>query len=59
MNCVVEYMLKQGTRAYTESPMIAPFPTVDQAIAFIEDMKKSFHNSIEWMYIHLETAKCQ
>lgn len=56
MKCIVEYMFKEGTRAYTESPMLAPFPTVDQAISFIEDMKKAFKNSIEWMYIHLETV---
>ena len=56
MKCIVEYMFNEGTRAYTESPMLAPFPTVDQAISFIEDMKKAFKNSIEWMYIHLETV---
>lgn len=52
MSYTVEYMFKEGTRAYTESPTIAPFPTVDQALSFIEDMKKAFTNSIEWMYIH-------
>ena len=56
MKCIVEYMFKEGTRAYTKSPMLAPFPTVDQAIEFISDMKRTFANSIEWMYIHLETA---
>ena len=55
MKCVVEYMFKEGTRAYTESPMRAPFPTVDQAISFIKDMKATFKKSIEWIHIKLET----
>ena len=52
MRYTVEYMFKYGTRAYTDSPTIAPFPTLDQALSFIEDMKKVFANSIEWIYIH-------
>lgn len=55
MKYVVEYMFKEGTRAYTESPMCAPFPTVDQAISFIKDMKAAFKKSIEWIHINLET----
>ena len=55
MKCVVEYMFKEGTRAYTESPMRAPFPTVDQAISFINDMKAAFKKSIEWIRINFET----
>ena len=39
MKYVVEYMFKEGTRAYNESPMRAPFPAVDQAISFIKDIK--------------------
>ena len=52
MRYTVEYMFKYGTRAYTDSPTIAPFHTLDQALSFIEDMKKVFANSIEWIYIH-------
>lgn len=52
MRYTVEYMFKYGTRAYTDSPTIAPFPTLDQALSFIEDMKKAFSNSIERIYIH-------
>lgn len=55
MKYVVEYMFKEGTRAYTESPMRAPFPTVDQAISFIKDIKAAFKKSIEWIHINLET----
>ena len=36
MKCVVEYMFKEGTRAYTESPICAPFPAVDQAISLLK-----------------------
>lgn len=55
MKYVVEYMFKEGTRAYTESPMHAPFPAVDQAISFIKDMKAAFKKSIEWIHIKFET----
>lgn len=55
MKCVVEYMFKECTRAYTESPMRAPFPTVDQAISFIKDMKVAFNKPIEWIHINFET----
>lgn len=56
MNCVVEYMFKEDSSAYTQSPIFEPFPTVDQAISFIDDMKRDFENSIEWIYIHLQTV---
>ena len=56
MSCTVEYMFKYGTRAYTENSMFAPFPTIDQAISFIEGMKMLFSDSIEWMFIHIKTA---
>ena len=52
---IVEYMFKEGTRAYTESPMRAPFPTVDQALSFISDIKLTFKKSIEWIHINIET----
>lgn len=52
MTFTVEYMFKEGSRGYTPSPMIAPFPTVDQAISFIKDIKEAFKNSIEWIYLH-------
>ena len=55
MKYVVEYMFKEGTRAYTESPMRSQFPTVDQAISFIKDMKEAFKKSIEWIHIKFET----
>ena len=55
MKYVVEYMFKEGTRAYTESPMRAPFPTVDQALSFISDIKLTFKKSIEWIHINIET----
>lgn len=57
MKYVVEYMFKEDTRAYNESPMYATFDTIDQAISFINNMKKVFSNSIEWMYIHFETTQ--
>jgi hypothetical protein len=56
MKCTVEYMFKPDTEAYKESSIFAQFSTVDQAMAFISDMKIAFANSIEWMYIHLENA---
>ena len=52
---IVEYMFKEGTRAYTESPMRAPFPTVDQSLSFISDIKLTFKKSIEWIHINIET----
>ena len=55
MKCVVEYMFKEGTRAYTESPTRAPFPTVDQAISFIKDKKEALKKYIEWIHINFET----
>lgn len=55
MKYVVEYMFKEGTRAYTESPMRAPFQTVDQSLSFISDIKLTFKKSIEWIHINIET----
>ena len=54
MKYTVEYMFKPGTRSYRDTPMMAPFTDVDQALSFIEGMKRVFRNSIEWMYIHVE-----
>ena len=58
MKYTVEYVFKKDAVTYDngESPMYATFDTVDQAISFINNMKKVFSNSIEWMYIHFETT---
>ena len=55
MKYVVEYMFKEGTRAYTESPMRAPFQTVNQSLSVISDIKLTFKKSIEWIHINIET----
>ena len=55
MKYTVEYVFKKDTISNDESPMYATFDTVDQAISFINNMKKVFSNSIEWMYIHFDT----
>lgn len=54
MKFIVEYMFKQGTDSYTESPLVKPFTTVDQAIDFIKDTMELY--PVEWMFIHLESA---
>ena len=58
MKYTVEYVFKKDAVTYDndESPMYATFDTIDQAISFINNMKKVFSNSIEWMYIHFETT---
>ena len=56
MKYTVEYVFKKDTVNSDESPMYATFDTIDQAISFINNMKKVFSNSIEWMYIHFETT---
>ena len=57
MKCVVEYMFKEGTCAYTDSPMRAPFPTVDHAISFIKDMKAAFKNPLNGFTLILKLNK--
>ena len=56
MKYTVEDVFKKDARTYDndESPMYATFDTIDQAISFINNMKKVFSNSIEWMYIHFD-----
>ena len=56
MKYTVEYVFKKDAVTYDnyESPMYATFDTIDQAISFINNMKKIFSNSIEWMYIHFD-----
>ena len=54
MKYTVEYVFKKDVVNNDESPMYATFDTVDQAISFINNMKKVFSNSIEWMYIHFD-----
>ena len=56
MKYTVEYVFKKDTVSNDESPMYATFDTIDQAILFIDHMKKVFSNSIEWIYIHFETT---
>lgn len=56
MKYTVEYVFKKDDVTYDndKSPMYATFDTIDQAISFINNMKKVFSNSIEWMYIHFD-----
>ena len=56
MKYTVEYVFKKDSVNNNESTMYATFDTIDQAISFIDNMKKVFSNSIEWMYIHFETT---